>query len=315
MSEINMDELEQEFAEALDGTGRDEPVAVQEQPTPQELEAEDGRLRNPETGQFETPGQRQERLYGGKYKSVEDLEAGYQNAEQKIGAMGNELGQWRQWAEYQAQQQAQAQQAQQFDEEKLSQWDEYSLEKPFEAAQLALQQDNQILYERTMDNWYAEDPKSAARFERAVEIQWQQIQMAQRMQPLMAQQQEQAQLSAYMAVRQRHPDLDQFGDGIALAANVNKFLLPVLQHGTQQEKEQALETLYFMARGMTGLPQAQQPPPPSQASGQPATGLVQSGQQRPYVASPSQIPSGTGPARSPQEAFIDELWNQGLENG
>lgn len=308
MSET-MDELEQEFAEALDGMGSDGPLP---KPAPAAADAEsDGApLRNPETGQFETAEQREERLYGGKYRTVEDLEAGYQNAEQRLGELGNEVGQWRQWAEQQRAQAAQAQQAQVLDQEKLDQWDEYASENPLAAAQMALQQQNGVLYERTMDTWYAEDPKSAARFEAALTARHQQAQFAQYVQPLMVQQQQQAQLSAYMAVRQRHPDIDQFGERIVQAAGVNPFLLPVVQHGTQQEKEQALETLYYMARGMD--PGGQ--PPPVTANGQAPPPAVANGQ-RPYVASPSAIPAGAGPARAPHEALIDELWERGLQNG
>lgn len=308
MTEISPDELEMEFAAALEGTApAPEP---QEAPEPEaagderDMAYDDGRLRNPETGQFETAEQREERLYANKYRSVEDLERGYQNAEQQIGQLGNEVGQWRQWAEHQ-QQLAQQQQTQQvFDEERLSQWDEFASERPVEAAQMALQQQNQILYERTMDTWYAEDPKSAARFERAIEAQWQQAQYQQAVAPLMAQQNQQAQLSAYMAVRQRHPDIDQWADGISRAAQVNPYLLPVLQHGTPAEKEQALETMYYMARGMGS-------PPPGQANGQQPPPAGPNGQQhRPVVASASSIPSGaTGPR--PGED-IHALFEEGL---
>src|SRR4051812_18493311 len=109
-------EIEQRMAEQPQAEPQPEVAAVEPDPeTPGRERDENGRFvaATAEETPAETPAETEQRLLAGKYKSPEDLERAYQEAERRLGEQGNELGQYRAYLEQmQAAQQQQAQQAQ-----------------------------------------------------------------------------------------------------------------------------------------------------------------------------------------------------------
>ncbi len=109
-----------------------------EQPSPEEEFTDTGQeVEGAETQEGEQEGNRQpgeqagtegdqqqeEQLILGKFKSQEDLARAYQEAQQRMGQMGNELGQLRQQVQPQQQQQEQAEQEDDWTEEDWQNYD------------------------------------------------------------------------------------------------------------------------------------------------------------------------------------------------
>jgi hypothetical protein len=282
--------------------------AAPEEPGPQEPVL-DGRLRDPETGQFATEEQIA-RKYAGRFDSPEELEENFLDLNSKVGSMANELGQWRQYWE---QQQAQQQQAQ-FVPDNEDELYEYESPQLHQAAESARYANNPQAYEKVMDAWYANDAKSAARYEQALAIEavnqnWQQ-QIAPALQPLHQQYQQQTLAAAHLGVRQRYgQEFDQVMNSPAVeqAGQLAPALVQQLANAQSvQEKAGAIEAIYHLARGL-GAGQPQQP----QQFTQP-TGPAQVNPAAAHVASPTSIPQGG--QRTTADAFLD-AFDRGLENG
>src|SRR4030095_12813858 len=81
------------------------------------------------------------------------------------------------------------------------------------AAQQAMQSGDPMLYERTIDTWYAEDPKAASRFETTIALHRQQQMLQQQMQPMLqplqAEHQNQALGQAVGSIKGMYADFDQ----------------------------------------------------------------------------------------------------------
>jgi hypothetical protein len=303
-----LSDLAQEFDEAAaEMFGEATPEENPETEAP--AEPADDRLRNP-AGQFETPEQREERLYAGKYRTPEDLEAAHQSLEQKLGEQGNELGQYRQWYEqFQAAAQQQANTPPAPPQEAIT-------ENPAAVVQYALQTQNQALYEEALDEWFDLDPKAASRFDNARMLAHQQWQMEQQLQALQASQQpiqqqyqQIEQVNLARELQQRYPDFEQVMSSPVIETAVQSLpqhvLAPLQGQGTREAWEGALNTLYWVAKGMAGqepAPVEQQQAPPT--PGQPA-GVVQ--RLSAQVASPS-----SGPAPEVRTLSREQLENQRL---
>jgi hypothetical protein len=268
----------------------------------------DGRLRDPDTGQFTTEEALQ-RKYAGRFDSPEELEENFLDLNSKVGSMANELGQWRAYWE---QQQAQQQQSQfvPADEDELYEYESPQLHQAAESARYA---NNPQAYEKVMDAWYANDAKSAARYEQALAIEavnqnWQQ-QIAPALQPLHQQYQQQQFNAAYLGARQQYQDFEQVmgSPSVDAVGKSYPWIVDQLKNAqTVEEKFSAIDAIYHLARGLN----AGQPQQPQQFT-QP-TGPTQVNPAAAHVASPTSIPQGG--QRTTADAFLD-AFDRGLENG
>lgn len=84
-------------------------------------------------GEEDEQAEEEPRQWAGKFHSAEDLEQGYSALEQRLGQMGNELGQLRSQLQGGGQQQPQQQQAE--PEITREQWEEWAAEDPWAANQ------------------------------------------------------------------------------------------------------------------------------------------------------------------------------------
>ena len=325
----NQDDLDADFAEAADIIlGRSDPQPEQPaQPEPDAEPADDGvdapqggvyddngRLRDAQTGSFTTAEALLEK-YG--MASLDEFAMRYDENNRKVGSMANEVGdarreldEWRKFGQ-QYQQQLQQPRPQMMSEEELNSWDEWTVEHPLEAAQRAMQSGDPMLYERTIDTWYAEDPKAASRFETTIALQRQQQMLEQQMRPMLGplqdQYQQQALGQAVGQIKGMYPDFDQVVGNQGLLQNAvdylggDAFVKALNESPSAAEKAEGLNILYLVARGISNTLGQQQPGPPPQN----IAGRIQG-----QLASPSQIPQG-GNANTVQGALTD-LWEQGL---
>jgi len=290
--------------EAQDFTGileESEPESTPES-TPDEGEDAGDRRRDPDTGQFVTEEQYQ--LLAGKFKTPDELEQAYTELESRLGEQGSELGQYRQW--FQQQQQAQQQQAQ----PKLS--DEYVdqlvEERPREVAMYARAQGDGVLFRRAMESLYETSPFEATELHAAILQERQQQMLQHALQPVQQQQMNYGLQQAWQGAQAKYQDLPQHADMMLQVAESQPAMLQQLESGSQQQREQVIEGLYLMARGMQAM------------GGQPAP--QQAGQPNPAQAALAQrvaatVASGTGATgdstqKSRVERFYD-LWDNDPE--
>lgn len=325
----NPDDLDADFEQAANIIlGREDPPA-REPEAPVAVEPDDageapqggvyddnGRLRDAQTGSFTTAEALLEK-YG--MSSLDEFAARYEDNNRKVGSMANEVGEarreldeWRKFGQqYQQNLQQQPQQPRMMGEEELNAWDEYTVENPLEAAQRAMQSGDPMLYERTIDTWYAEDPKAATRFETTIALHRQQQQFEQQMKPMMQplqdQYQNQALGQAVGSVKGMYPDFDQVIGNEALLQNAvdylggDNFVKALNEAPSAQEKAEGLNILYLVARGISNtVGQQQTPGPPAQN----IAGRIQG-----QLASPSQIPQG---GTNTVQGALTNLWEQGL---
>ncbi len=158
LAEHGLDELRQpdQAAPEVEGTPAEEETPVEEAEAPP-VEAE-------------TP----EQLLAGKYKTVDDLEHAYTEAQKKISELGNTRSQTEQEmhqlrSEFE-QMRGQIQQPQPMLDQATVDWfDNLAVENPQQAVAWSLQAQQPHLFDRAMNTWYETQPRQAAAFERAVE--------------------------------------------------------------------------------------------------------------------------------------------------
>ena len=170
-------------------------------------------------------------------------------AQRKLGELGNELGQQRQEnAEYQqilTEIEALKQQRQQ--PPMPVDWiDEQIAANPASAREYAVQALNSnqpLLYERIMRQWYETDPYAAQDFQSALRVE----QVKRELQAQAPQRDEGIQMQAALQqVLAEHPEFTQYADG--LEAVITKYPAAAAGlRGGQQEKQQAIETLFALA--------------------------------------------------------------------
>lgn len=322
------DDLQQDFDDAANLIlGRAGPGITVEQPEPQpDAQPEPqgdvpeggmvdaaGRLRDAETGAYTTEAALQ-RKYADRFDTPEELEQSWLDLNSKVGSMANEVGQWRQMGEALQQQLQQQNQPGYMSDDELSQWDEYAVERPLEAAEKARQSGNQMLYERVMDTWYTEDPKAASRYETTVALtryqQMQEERLGPALQPLQDQYRQQSFSQAVLAARAQLPDFDTvIGNDQALQTASAILGGPAFIQGlnnaqTVDEKIGGLTLLYHVARSV-GHNQVPTQPVAAQPTVDPAVNRIQA-----TLASPNVLPQGR--TVSTAREALDDLWEQGM---
>ena len=238
-----------------------EPVVVEEEPaapTPAEVEA-------PTETTVETPVEEAApssddpavaaylKKYGGDVSKA--LQAAV-SAQPKLGELGNELGEHRQQnAEYERvinelaeiRQQIQQPQVQPVPDQATIDWvDEQITLNPAAAPQFAvqaLQAGQTMLYDRIMETWFAVQPRAASSFETAVRVE----QVKQELSAQAPARDENVMMQAALQqVLAENPEFHQYADD--LASTIEKYPAAAAGlRGSQQEKQQAIETLFALA--------------------------------------------------------------------
>lgn len=244
---------EAETAEPVVEQPQDEIVAQVETPAEEadtaEVEEAPERERD-ERGRFVAKEQpAEERLFAGKYRTAEEMEAAYSALESRFGQQGSDLGELRR--ELQAireELQPQQPQQQQYDMDQVSSWfDENPTQIPSVAVQ-AYDQGNQQLYNAAIDAWYEYSPREAARFERSLEMQQLRQEFQQHTAPVQEQVSNQAFAQAYREVSAKYEDFDQFAPAMGELAQARPAILKALQEESPEARAQVLEDLYLLAR-------------------------------------------------------------------
>lgn len=242
MSEVDFDGY-------LTGQFAEEPVA--EETAPVETVAETTEPE-PVAPVEETPAEPE--LILGKYRTADDLAEAYRNLEREKGRLAQEVGELRQ-----AVQPVQPVQSAPVDpgtvEDAFVNNPAAARNAAVQAATRALEQGDTAGYESIIETWGQYDQFGALRFDtaRQTAAAQQQIvaQIAPQVQTARQYVEQNANQAATLAVQARHPDFEQVVGDLADASQVQNIIdagFPVemlqLANGTQQQKEQLLETLY-----------------------------------------------------------------------
>lgn len=178
------------------------------------------------------------------------------SAQRKLGELGNELGEHRQQAaEYEQviskleQLEGRLNQPPQqpvVDQATVDWLDEQITLNPAAAPQYAaqaLQAGQHMLYERIMETWFAVQPRAASQFDTAVRIEQVKQELAAQ---TPARDENVVMQAALQQVLAEHPEFHQYADD--LASTIERYPAAAAGlKGSQQEKQQAIETLFALA--------------------------------------------------------------------
>lgn len=242
-------------------------------------------------------------LLAGKYKTAEELAAGYEELRSKMEEQGNELGQWRQWGQQvQAQQQAQPQQA-----TDMTQVDQVIDQNPAGVAVWAAQNGREDIYQRAISALSDIEPAQAMDIHARKVASEERAQLVQALTPILAplhqDRERQALHGAWANVRSRLPEFDNYQEAMIQAAEKAPHLLMPIENGAPAAKEQAIESLYWMARGLA----QGQPAPGTPMGAQPAPGTPMGSPAPPAVATATQM-GPTSPSK-PVSPFTQAVWD------
>lgn len=207
-----------------------------------EAEATESEATRDEKGRFAAKAESKDDLLLGKFRSVDDLAAGYSELEQALGRQGQEIGQLRQYVTEQPQSAP--------DQGTIDWFDEQIEQNPQGAAVWALQNDRSgALYNRAMDAWYNEQPRQAGGFEREMEMSQLVQAISHQQAPLVQQAQQQEFVQAWQQAFSKIPDLSEHVEEIMGAAETAPEILIPLQRGSLADKQRVIENLYWLAKG------------------------------------------------------------------
>lgn len=142
--------------------------------------------------------------------------------------------------------------------------DEQIEENPGQVAQWALQENQPGIYEAAIRQWYEDDPRSAGRFERSLEMDYLRREMEESFKPVVGSVQQQTAArtmsQAQADLRVAYPDLDSVLES-ATEAEVQGLDASVIRQLQETNPKAALETIYRWVKA--GRPaEAQQPVSP-----------------------------------------------------
>lgn len=290
MSDFAMDDASDFSLEALTGAPAPEqgtPEQSAEQAPEQTDTAQPERPRN-EKGQFvsEAPPE-EERVYAGKYKSVDDLERGHAELQQLYGRMAQDLGQLRDVVQSQ---QWQPQQPR-YDYQQIIEDD------PGRAAQAAFQNGDVAAFQAAVSALEIEDPTAAEVWKLRVEN----LAMQQRVQAQIANvsgyQAQQELDQALLGLASKYPDVAQLETQIGQVLREREALSMMAQSQNPQYVVRALEDAYHIAKARSSdtLGAAAQQVAAAQARAN------EEALQNAFVA------SGTAASREESRSLADEL--------
>lgn len=233
-----------------------EAEAPAEEADTAEEEAPEGRQRDekgrfvaaePEETQEETPA---EKLYAGKYKSIEELERAYSEAEKKIGSQGSEMSELRKAVEElreSFEEDDDDYQEPVYDTDTLRTWFDENPSQIPSVAITAHQQGNINLRNQALAAWEDLDPVSARHYER----EFLKDELRREQQQVVQSQSEMRSLSAQVAreFAQSHPDMDALAPAMREIAAEYPQMARILQTNDRSAQLEYLDFLYTKARG------------------------------------------------------------------
>lgn len=191
-----------------------------------------------------------EKLYAGKYKSVEELERAYSEAEKKIGSQGSEMSDLRKAVEdlrSSFEEDDDDYQETNYDPNTLRDWFE---ENPSQIPQVAItahQQGNTNLRDQALVAWEELDPISARHYER----EFLKDELRREQQQHVQSQNEMRTLTADVAreFATNHPDMDALAPAMREIAAQYPQMARILQSNDRSAQLEYLDFLYTKARG------------------------------------------------------------------
>jgi hypothetical protein len=237
----------QDYIDEVDAQDEGEQAPPAEEPAPE-----------PEAEEVPEEAAEEEELIAGRFKSTEDLAKSYLSLEEKFKERDDEIGElrkFREQQEWQRDQDGQASQSVPLSQETVDWFDDQAMENPYGAAQWALQNDpTGALYNRAIDMWYEQNPRQASAFERQTEMAMLAQAMDQRygqaIQPLTDNAAKQDFVDAWQQAAGRIPDINNVSDKIVEVARQSPEVLRALEQGTPESKQQVIQNLYYMVKGM-----------------------------------------------------------------
>jgi hypothetical protein len=229
------------------------PETPEPEPEPQEAQPEPE--EQPAEGQL--PSEHQELI--DEFGSVENALAELKRSRETVGRQGNEIGELRRMVE-----DVQARQ----NEPEPRKLDSRELEDldPSQAVQIAWENGDNIALQRYFHEWEQENPQQAYawRTDRQIEEMRKEFQteLQKVTEPLKEHTTNQTYQQALQGLLARYPDMQQMQTGMVGVLNQNPFLTKALESGSPEEKVQALEATYHIARSTGGAPapvQGEQP--------------------------------------------------------
>ena len=195
------------------------------------------RLRDPETGQFTT----EEKLYAGRYKSVEELERAVLEKQDFIDRQSNEIGMLRR-LENLERQQAPAPQPQQ---SLPSNWETLLDEDPASAADIAYQRNDQEALNQAVRAWDEIAPG-------APRLWAQNLELREKVDSLSNTFGQQTADQAYKEFARTHPDMEQYAGAMAEIAKQSPSVTRLLEQGDPAVTTEVLDFLHTKAKAQAG---------------------------------------------------------------
>lgn len=245
---------------------------VEQTPAPEDTALEqDGRPRDPDTGQFlsaeeaerrQAEQAEQERLWAGKYRTPEELERAWHEREQLLGRQGNELGELRrQMADL-------AEALKRPPAPQLGDIDSLFAENPAKAAERAIAAQDAQAYDRVLREWSEIDPAQAEMYQTMKQVEYRSWQAQQQIEQLSSEQETarygSAMETAWQRLQAEIPDLDQLAAAMqeeaveaARVAGGEPVYSKLLQSGDPEQVYYAFRTLALTARSRNGAAQHQ----------------------------------------------------------
>ena len=215
----------------------------------------------------------EERLYAGRFRDPESMEAAYTALEARMGQQGNELGQLRQALQEGVQQQQDLMAGEEFD----GLADDDAQQAAFYAAEHFGRGDPR--YERALSDWAIDDPLTATRFDTELRLLQERELIGQQfgsaLGPLQQNHATQTMVSAFEDVKGGHPDFGDYEQAMLEVAQSRPRVLADLERGDPETIRQTIEDLYFIAKSRQSP--AAGMPAPAVSDGQRIAATVASG--------------------------------------
>lgn len=211
-----------------------EPVVPAQEERPR---GEDGKFLSREAAEQAE----QERLYAGRYKTVEELEAAVVEKEAFISRQGTDVGSLRSELQEMRRSLEQRQAEQSAPAQPLPHnWDSMLDENPAQAVEIAYKADNQQAMSEALQAWNELAPG-------APQLWVQNKQMEEQLLDLRESVGKQTSNSAYAEFSRTHPDVEQYAQEMGEIAKQAPYLTELLQNGDPRAQTEVLDFLYTKA--------------------------------------------------------------------